>query len=179
MGFLVGPPFATALQAYSNDSARIAIQGVDYPSLTSKGEGSVFGAMLMATLANVTATQCPDTRLVFSGYSQGALVVRRAASSLTATPSTLEKVSSVVLFGDPKNGTAIDGLPRDRVRSICHEGDKICQGGSLVLPQHLNYSSDVPGAAMFVLNAAGVGMASEDAVLQGMESIPGVGDNLF
>jgi cutinase len=48
----------------------------------------------------------------------------------------------------------------------------ICQGGQLVLPQHLNYSSDAPAAAMFIMQRSGLGIVSDDAVMQGMGNVP-------
>lgn len=43
--------------------------------------------------------ECPSTKVVVSGYSQGGQVVHNAAKLLPA--STMAKVSSVVIFGDP------------------------------------------------------------------------------
>jgi poly(3-hydroxyalkanoate) synthetase len=42
---------------------------------------------------------CPNTKVVMSGYSQGGQLVHNAAKLLPA--STMAKVSSVVIFGDP------------------------------------------------------------------------------
>jgi len=73
-----------------------------------------------AKLINTTLAACPNTPLLLSGYSQGAQLVHLAAASLPA--NTTAKISSVVLFGDPKNGTAIQGIAADRVLTICHSG---------------------------------------------------------
>lgn len=51
--------------------------------------------------------------------------------------NTTAKISSVVLFGDPKNGTAIQGVDAKRVLTICHAGDDICMGGDDVGLAHL------------------------------------------
>ena len=42
---------------------------------------------------------CPDTKLVASGYSQGAQIVHNAIGQLPA--ETAAWISKVVLFGDP------------------------------------------------------------------------------
>lgn len=55
--------------------------------------------MYRASLVTLAFTQCPDTKVVMSGYSQGAQVVHLAAADLPA--ATMEKVSAVVTFGDP------------------------------------------------------------------------------
>lgn len=171
MGFLAGPPFVTALQHYTNGS-EVAIQGLDYPAsiLELKAGGSPVGAELMAALANATRESCPDAKVVLAGYSQGAQVVRKACGFLGN--ATASQLNSVVLFGDPGNGTAVPGVSADRVFTACHDGDRICQGGSAVLPQHLNYSGDAPAAALFVMQKTGLGMGSSDAALDGMGDIP-------
>jgi cutinase len=98
--------------------------------------------------------------------------VHQAAAVLPA--NTTAKISSVVLFGDPKNGTAIQGIPADKVLTICHTGmlwyaesdfergtdpvragDDICKGGDDIGISHLNYSLDARAAAMFALGSAG------------------------
>lgn len=50
-------------------------------------------------------SQCPDTQVVMSGYSQGAQVTHLAAADLPA--ATMEKVSAVVTFGDPGKPLAL------------------------------------------------------------------------
>jgi hypothetical protein len=175
MGFLTGPPFTTAMQHYANGT-RFAIQGIDYPATSAGflGGGSPLGAIAMAVLANETAAACPNTKVVLSGYSQGAQVVRKACALLnnSTVGATSTSLSSVVLFGDPANGTAVPGVAADRVFTACHAGDRICEGGVLVLPAHLNYSGDAPAAAMFVMQKTGLGMGSADAVLEGMGDVP-------
>lgn len=52
-----------------------------------------------ASLVTKAFTNCPNTKIVMSGYSQGAQLVHNAASELST--STMEKVSAVVTFGDP------------------------------------------------------------------------------
>jgi cutinase len=171
MGFLAGPPFVTALQHYANGSS-LAVQGVDYPATARgfKAGGSPEGAETMAALANATREACPGAKVVLAGYSQGAQVVRRACGFLG--DDAAGRLSSVVLFGDPGNGTAVPGVAADRIFTACHDGDAVCKGGSVVRPQHLNYSGDAPPAALFVMAKTGLGMGSGDAVLDGMGDIP-------
>lgn len=124
----------------------------------------------MARLINVTASQCPATVLVLAGYSQGAQVVHDSVEQLAG--ATKSRLSSVVLFGDPRNGTSLAGVDAGRVMTVCHAGDNICAGGDLVLPPHLNYSSDAPAAAMFVMQRSQLGLVSADAMAQGMGNVP-------
>lgn len=44
------------------------------------------------------------------------------------------------MFGDPFNGTAVGNIDTSKVKTFCHRGDNICEGGILVLPPHRNVS---------------------------------------
>ncbi|TVY44579.1 Cutinase [Lachnellula subtilissima] len=158
VGILTGPPFFAAIADYMNGTNQLAIQGVDYPADVSGFlvGGSVIGSAVMTALIDYTLSLCPTTPLILSGYSQGAQIVHLVTSSLPA--NTTSKVASVVLFGDPKNGTALQGVDARKVLTVCHAGDDICKGGDGVGAAHLNYSVDAGEAAMFVLGSAGSGL---------------------
>lgn len=85
-----------------------------------------------------------------SGYSQGGQLVHKAADILG---SVMSRVSSVVIFGDPLNGSPVRGATT-KTKVFCHAGDNICEGGALILPPHLTYSLDAGDAAAFVLQQA-------------------------
>lgn len=79
------------------------------------------------------------------------------------------------MFGDPKNGTAINGVDASKVLTVCHAGDNICAGGNKIGLAHLNYSADAGGAAMFALGGVamlGITSASMKNVL-GVDSLGG------
>ncbi|TGO63304.1 hypothetical protein BOTNAR_0102g00060 [Botryotinia narcissicola] len=161
VGILTGPPFFTALAAYMNQTGSMSIQGVDYSACVSGflAGGDPAGAKTMADLINNTLTSCPNTHLTVSGYSQGAQLVHLAMSSLPTT--TTSRVKSVVMFGDPKNGTALAGIDSSKVMTICDPKDDICKGGDVILPAHLEYSANAGTAAMFALSGlADVGITS-------------------
>lgn len=201
--------------------------------------------MVMATLVDKTIAACPNTKIVLSGYSQGAMVVHNAMSIInaptassnstnpaqttvtvqtssaarasvttslvsgsgstttvvaaraeaateTATPTpnaagsspmlqprnvsaadVNARVISIVLFGDPRNGTAVAGTQENRVMSFCNAQDDICaKGGNVITLDHLTYNRDAPQAAMFVMQRSGLGVASADAMNQGMGNVP-------
>ena len=91
---------------------------------------------------------CPRTRVVLSGYSQGAQVVHNSVNRLPT--STIAQISSVVLFGDPDSPQPVVGIPSSRQLNMCHLTDHICHGGDLVTLPHFTYAGDVKEAAEFV-----------------------------
>lgn len=77
VGSITGPPFFNALEdAIGVDN--LAVQGVEYPANIQgylKG-GDTGGAATTAKLLEQAVSQCPDTQIVLSGYSQGAQIVQ-------------------------------------------------------------------------------------------------------
>lgn len=94
-----------------------------------------------------------------SGYSQGGQLVHNAAKMMDAATSA--KVNSVLIFGDPNNGTAVGSIPAAKTKVICHDGDNICQHGDQILQPHLTYSMNADEAAQFVSAAAGMAGTSK------------------
>lgn len=85
---------------------------------------------------------------------------------------------SVVIFGDPFNGTAIANIDPSKVMIICHTNDYICKGSSRLSPDHANvsfnskvyvrdllftplqYQNDAATAAAFAVKMAGLELIS-------------------
>ncbi|KAJ3942062.1 uncharacterized protein N0V96_007551 [Colletotrichum fioriniae] len=144
-----GPVFFNALAGLVGTS-NLAVQGVDYPAsiLGFLAGGDAAGSTTMANLVARAVTQCPSTKIVMSGYSQGGQLVHNAASKLTAAQTA--RVSAVLIFGDPFDGQAVGSIPASKVKVICHDGDNICDGGIIITADHRNYEQDAPAAAAFV-----------------------------
>ncbi|KAF7890402.1 hypothetical protein EAF00_008717 [Botryotinia globosa] len=155
LGTVVGPPFLSALKSALGSSS-VTMNGVEYPAdvIGFLEGGDAAGSNTMASMVTSTLSGCPHTKLVISGYSQGGQLVHNAAKLLPA--HTTAKISSAVIFGDPDNGDAVQGVSADKTDIICHAGDNICQGGSLILIPHLTYGMDTTAAAAFVKKAAGL-----------------------
>ncbi|RDW65436.1 cutinase-2 [Coleophoma crateriformis] len=156
VGTLSGPPFFANLSMIVGEN-NLAVQGVEYPAnvqgFTAGGDAN--GSKLMAQLVGQAQTKCPNTKVVMSGYSQGGQLVHNAAKMLTAAQAS--NVNSVLIFGDPLNGTAVAQISPAKVKVVCHSGDNICQGGTQIKQAHLTYSQNGGEAAAFVANAAGMG----------------------
>ena len=81
-----GPTFFNALASSLGGVDQLAIQGVDYPAnvFGFLANGDDDGATAMFDLINLAVTQCPTTKIVVSGYSQGAQLVHTATQRLSA-----------------------------------------------------------------------------------------------
>jgi cutinase len=81
-----GPAFFNALASALGGTSRLAIQGVTYSAsvVGFLAGGDSAGATTMFNLINQAVTRCPSTKIVVSGYSQGAQLVHTATQRLTA-----------------------------------------------------------------------------------------------
>ncbi|TLS30210.1 hypothetical protein PpBr36_02619 [Pyricularia pennisetigena] len=145
----VGPLMFNALAAIVG-TERLAIQGVTYAAniLGFILGGDPNGGKVMAAHAVTAASNCPNTKIVLSGYSQGAQVVHRAAGLLSAEVAS--KVSAVLTLGDPFQKRTLANIPASKWRVICHEGDNICAGGIITNEPHKNYQLDAQDAAAWI-----------------------------
>jgi cutinase len=108
----------------------------------------------MASYVAKALAQCPSSKIVVSGYSQGAMVVHNAFSAHGLKPS---QVSAVVLFGDPLIRTSIKDLPANKLKEFCGSSDTVCgQPTGGVQGGHLSYGSVADNAASFIISAAGL-----------------------
>ncbi|KAJ4382578.1 hypothetical protein N0V86_001800 [Didymella sp. IMI 355093] len=145
-----GPTFFNALASRLGGTSQLAIQGVTYPAdvFGFLAGGDAGGATTMFNLINQAISKCPSTKIVVTGYSQGAQLVHTATQRLTAAAAA--KVSAVVTFGDADRDETFGSVATSKVLIICHEGDNICDNGIIITPQHRNYEIDAPTAAAFV-----------------------------
>lgn len=134
----------------------MAGQGVEYPAalLDNLKDGGCDpeDAEKMAALITQAATQCPDAKLVVSGFSQGAAMVHRSVEQLDA--ATAGRIVAGVTYGDTQNeqdGAAIPGLAADRTLIICHEGDLVCEGTLIITLAHGGYENEAPEAVEFIV----------------------------
>jgi cutinase len=99
-----GPAFFNALASALGGTSRLAIQGVTYSAsvIGFLAGGDAAGATTMFNLINQTASRCPSTKIVVSGYSQGAQLVHTATQRLTAANAA--RVSAGKFFEYLKEG---------------------------------------------------------------------------
>lgn len=108
----------------------------------------------MASLVKQALKQCPNTKVVLGGYSQGSMVVHNAANSLSAG-----QVSAAVLFGDPFKMQSVGKLDDSNRKEFCAQGDPVCLNGVNIMA-HLSYGADAEEAAKFLVQASGVDTSS-------------------
>ena len=156
MGSVVGPPLADALKSAFGDD-NVAVQGVDYAADASGAvtgsisPGQADGAKKMTQLAQQAASSCPTSKVVLSGYSQGAQQVHGALQDLGAG----NKVAAAVTFGDPLSSQPFQNINASQTKVFCADGDAVCNGTFNITPAHLSYGSDANDAASFVKQALG------------------------
>jgi cutinase len=135
MGTCVGPDLAAELRKVIPS---LSVQGVDYPA-NSAGDTryGASGGPYMAMLAREARLQCPETKIVLAGYSQGARCLHGALEK-SERPFDGGDVAAVVAFGDPLNGKerSFKGVERGDVLQVCGDSDDRCQEGQVDLWVH-------------------------------------------
>lgn len=112
------------------------------------------GGKVMAEYVQQALKQCPGTKIIVSGYSQGGMVVHNAFSNGVSASD----VAGAIMFGDPFKRQALPGLSTDKVKQFCGTADTICGGGGDggATGSHLSYGSVADSAASFAIQAAGL-----------------------
>ena len=144
----------------------IAAYGVDYPA-TYDFLAAANGATDATNFISATVAQCPNTRFVLGGYSQGAAVMDMLAGipplgnkigevgSAPPLPPALDgNVAAVAVFGNPSAKFSIpitNSTFSGRAIDLCADGDPICSDGRNPFAHtHYESSAFIPQAASFV-----------------------------
>jgi cutinase len=144
----VGQAFVDALRSRVGNRS-VGTYAVNYPAswdfLAAAGGANDASAHIQWMMTN-----CPGTRLVLGGYSQGAAVIDVIAAvpvpgvGFTAPlpPNTPEHVAAIAVFGNPSTrlGLPLTSSPvwGSRAIDLCNAGDPVCSDGDDV-PAHSNY----------------------------------------
>ncbi|SPO03261.1 uncharacterized protein DNG_05943 [Cephalotrichum gorgonifer] len=155
LGFWVGPEISNRLKLYFGVE-NVATEGVDYLGLIdtnfSLGGASPVAIGLMQALITKAVVQCPTSKVIAAGYSQGAAIAHRAVQYLDQ--AIKDRITAVVTFGDTQtlqDGGRIIGYPIDKTLIICNVGDVICTGTLWVFPVHFDYTKRVPEAVHWII----------------------------
>lgn len=144
----------------------IGSYGVVYPA-TYDFLTAADGATDATNFISATSAQCPNTKFVLGGYSQGAAVVDMLAGipplgnkvgevgSAPPLPSGLDsRVAAVAVFGNPSAKFSIpitNSVFGGRAIDLCADGDPICSDGRNPFAHtHYESSSFIPQAASYI-----------------------------
>jgi cutinase len=141
----IGQVFVDSLR--SNVGGRsVGVYPVNYPASNDFVRSTPAGADDASAHLRSTAANCPNTRMVLGGYSQGAAVIDLAT---TATPEAAGNVAAAVLFGGPSSSfsdTLSPGpLPTigapyaGKTINLCVPNDPICFEGGRDMRAHGAY----------------------------------------
>jgi cutinase len=155
----VGGPFVDDLRARVAPRTVDAV-AVDYPASNDFNTSTPAGVDAARSLIESTASNCPNTKMVLGGYSQGAAVIELATNE--TSPQTADHVAASALFGTPRTsfasmlaGRPLPALtPQYAANSIdqCNQDDPICWEGGWDMGAHVSYvqSGKVAQSADFV-----------------------------
>jgi cutinase len=159
-----GQAFVDALRPIVGGRS-VGVYAVNYPASNDFRASAPAGAWDASAHVQSMAENCPSTRMVLGGMSQGAgvidlIAVAAPVSSFTPVPMPAEvadHVAAVVLFGNPSRNlpgggplTALSPLYGSKTIDLCAPGDPFC-GQGIDIFAHLSYVSNgmVSQAATF------------------------------
>jgi cutinase len=123
----------------------VGVYGVNYPATDDFVRSESAGAGDGSAHVQSTVANCPDTKMVLDGYSQGAAVIDMITEELP--PEVASHVAAVAVFGNPKSTfartlgggqlPAISPLYRPKTIDLCVPDDRICSEGKSEAAHHL------------------------------------------
>ncbi len=153
----VGQAFVDSLRSQVGLRS-VGVYAVDYPATDNFGTSVPAGGQDASAHLQFMAANCPNTRMVLGGYSEGAAVIGVITSSAWGSkvqmPSQVaDNVAAVAVFGNPSNNlaggplTAISPLFGGKTIDLCVPGDPICGPGSNMLAHEQYVSSGMTNQA--------------------------------
>ena len=133
----IGQAFVDSLRSQVGGRS-VGVYAVNYPASNDFGTSTPAGSDDTSAHVQYMAANCPNTRMVLGGYSQGAAVVDLATTYMP--PDVADNVAAAAVFGGPRS-TFADSLSAGPLPSIgplyaaktiemCVPNDPICfQGG--------------------------------------------------
>nr|WP_246228101.1 cutinase family protein [Mycolicibacterium helvum] len=192
-----GQSFVDALNARLPGKT-VDVYGVNYPASLNFGQ-AVDGVADAANKIQSVAAECPSTKIVLGGYSQGAAVAGYTTSSTVPAgislpasisgplpASVASHVTAVALFGTPDDwflGLAdrsappitIGDLYAGKTIQLCATGDPVCYPGGLDRSAHSAYKTNgmADQAADYVVSKLGLPAPSATVVQAAANVDPG------
>jgi cutinase-like protein len=154
----VGQAFVDSLRSQLSGRS-VGVYAVNYPASRDFSSSTPAGRDDASSHIQSMAANCPDTQMVFGGYSQGAAVVDLATTAMPA--QVADHVAAAAVFGGPRSSFAdslspgplpsIGPLYAAKTIDLCVPNDPICFEGGWDWPAHAAYvpSGMVNQAAAF------------------------------
>lgn len=152
-----GQGFVDSLRSQTGGKS-VSVYAVNYPASTDYVTSIAAGAGDASAHVQATAANCPNTRMVLGGYSQGASVV----DSITQTmpPEVADHVAAVAVLGNPKSAysaslaggplPAISPLYAPKTIDLCVQDDPFCsEGGNWIAHGFYGFTGLSAKAAAF------------------------------
>jgi cutinase len=132
----VGQAFVDSLRSQLGGRS-VGVYAVDYPASRDFDSSTPAGANDASGHIQSMAANCPSTRMVLGGYSQGAAVIDISTTAMP--PQVADHVAAAALFGGPKSAFAdtlspgplptIDPAYAAKTIDLCVPNDPICSNG--------------------------------------------------
>ena len=145
LGF-VGQAFTDSLSAQLPGRS-VAVYAVDYPASDDYLRSAAVGADDARAQIQGTVANCPATKLVLGGYSQGASVTELTTGQLP--PQVADHVAAIALFGSPSSDFSkmlaggatlptVSPAYGPKTIDLCIPDDPICSAGANMMA-HVSY----------------------------------------
>jgi cutinase len=146
----VGQSFVDSLRSQVPPKS-IGVYAVNYPASEDFSTSASTGANDASAHVQSTAANCPNTRMVLGGYSQGAMVIDLITAIPVSfagftpapmPPEVADHVAAVAVFGNPLDryvGQPLNAVSPEfgpKTIDLCAPGDPICSPGSMAMPSH-------------------------------------------
>lgn len=154
----IGQVFVDSLRAQLGGRS-VGVYPVNYPATRDFANSAPAGRDDASSHIQSTAANCPSTKMVLGGYSQGAAVVDLATNAMPA--DIADHVAAAAIFGGPRSSFAdslsigpqpgIGPLYAAKAVDLCVPNDPICFEGGWDWGAHTAYiqSGMVDQAAAF------------------------------
>lgn len=157
----IGQAFVDSLTSQLGGKS-VDVYAVNYPANDDYHNSANAGSADASAHIQDVVANCPNSRIVLGGYSQGSTVIDLATNAMPA--SVANHVAAVALFGEPTSQFSsmlwggqplptINPAYGAKVTSLCAPDDPICSGGGNIIA-HVSYidAGMTAQAATFAVN---------------------------
>jgi cutinase len=146
----VGQAFVDTLRSQVGGRS-VGVYAVNYPATDDFAPSASAGANDASAHVQYMVANCPNTRMVLGGYSQGAIVIDLITAfpvglagftPAPMPPEVADHVAAVAVLGNPSDRyvgaplNAISPVYGGKAIDLCAPGDPICSPGGDMSPGH-------------------------------------------